>query len=403
MSFRDDFYDDDDEYGEEDFFEDSSYQKNRRDKDDDDDDDDDEKRGLSSNAKWGIALIIELIVIVGLILGLVRSYVHNKYNLLNVEELNKEELMINEGVNEEQMKGYTNIALFGVDARDSSLGAGNRSDAMMIASINNDTKEVKIVSVFRDTLLEIPDSDGAFTSKINASYAYGGAKLAIQALNVNLDLNITDFITVNWEGLTRAIDAIGGVPISVEANELDMLNACLTEQIRITGIYSEGVFETGTIVLNGAQATAYSRIRSTDQGDITRTERQREVIMAVMNKVKSSDLSTIDSVIDEVFPYISTSMSESEMIDLAKNIRSYKLDKTAGFPFQYQYYSSDTKGSCIAPEDLTGNVAALHRYLFGLQDYTPTTAVQRISNTVSNETGYFSNGKVQTPDEKTGE
>ena len=154
------------------------------------------------------------------------------------------------------------------------------------------------------------------------------------------------------------------------------------------------------ITLNGAQATAYSRIRSTDQGDITRTERQREVIMAVMEKVRKSDLSTIDTVMDEVFPYISTSMTEDEMIDLAKNVRSYKLEKTAGFPFQYQFYNSDTKGSCIAPEDLTGNVAALHRYLFGLQDYTPTTSVQRISNAISNETGYFSKGKVAAPDEQ---
>lgn len=395
MSYNDDFYDDD-EYGEDDYYDDPAYQRTKQEYDDDDDE---EHHGISSNAKWGIALIIELIVIVGLILALVRSYVHNKYNLLDVQELNKEELSINEGVNEDQMKGYTNIALFGVDARDSSLGAGNRSDAMMIASINNDTKEVKIVSVYRDTLLEIPDEDGAFSGKINASYAYGGAKRAIQALNTNLDMNITDFVTVNWEGLTRAIDAIGGVPIHVEENELEMLNACLTEQISVTGIYSDGVFETGLITLNGAQATAYSRIRSTDQGDITRTERQREVIMAVMEKAKSSDLATIDNVIDEVFPYLSTSMSESEMIDLAKNVRSYKLNKTAGFPFQFQYFSSDVKGSCIAPEDLTGNVSALHRYLFGLQDYTPTTSVQRISNALSNETGFFSKGKVQTPDE----
>ncbi|MCR4838240.1 MAG: LCP family protein [Eubacterium sp.] len=397
MSFDDDFYDDD-EYGEDDYYDDPEYRKKRSGSDDDDD----EGRGISANAKWGIALIIELIIIVGLIFGLVRSYVHNKYSLLDVQELNKEELLINEGVNEEQMKGYTNIALFGVDARDSSLGAGNRSDAMLVASINNDTKEVKLVSVYRDTLLEIPDEEGAFTAKINASYAYGGAKRAVQALNSNLDLNITDFVTVNWEGLTRAIDAIGGVPIHVEENELDMLNACLTEQISATGIYSDGVFETGLIVLNGAQATAYSRIRSTDQGDITRTERQREVLTAVMEKMKDSDLSTIDKVIDEVFPYISTSMTEDEMIDLAKSVRSYKLNQTAGFPFQYQYYSSDTKGSCIAPEDLTGNVAALHRYLFGLQDYTPTTSVQRISNAISNETGFFSKGKVLAPGEESG-
>ena len=357
------------------------------------------KKGLSSNAKWGIALIIELIVIVLLILGLVKSYIHNKYLLLDYHDLNEKDLSINDGVDTESMKGYTNIALFGVDARDSSLGSGNRSDAIMIASINNETGDIRIVSVYRDTLLEIPDPEGSFTSKINAAYAYGGPEMAIKALNSNLDLNISAYVTVNWEGLTRAIDALGGVQVHVEENELDMLNACLMEQIRVTGIYSEGVFETGDLMLNGAQATAYSRIRSTDQGDITRTERQREVISAMLSKVKSSDLATIDKIIDEIFPYISTSISEDQMYDLAKHVLSYKLGETVGFPFQFQYYGSDTKGSCIAPEDLTGNVSALQRYLFGTQDYTPTQNVQRISNEISNETGYFSNGKVLIPGE----
>ena len=383
MSYRDDDY-----YG----YEDDRYY-------DDNSDGREKKRGLSSNAKWGIALIIELIVITLLVLALVKSYIHNKYELLDYHDLSDKDLSINDGINEESMKGYRNIALFGVDARDSSLGAGNRSDAMMVASINNETGEVKIASVYRDTLLEIPDPEGAFTSKINAAYAYGGPEMAIKALNSNLDLNITDYVTVNWEGLTRGIDAIGGVEISVEENELDMLNACLTEQIRATGIYSEGVFETGMITLNGAQATAYSRIRSTDQGDITRTERQREVISAMLSKLKSSDLSTIDRIIDEIFPYISTSISEDDMYSLASKVFSYKLNQTVGFPFQFQYYGSETKGSCIAPEDLTGNVSALHRYLFGEADYTPTQNVQRISNDLSNETGFFSKGTVKLPGE----
>ena len=383
MAYNDDYYDEDYDYED-----DRSYRREGK------------KKGMSSNAKWGIALIIELIMIVGLVLGLVKSYFHNKYLLLDYHDLNEKDLAINDGVDTESMKGYTNIALFGVDARDSSLGAGNRSDAIMVASINNETGEVKIVSIYRDTLLEIPDPEGDFTAKINAAYAYGGPELAIQALNSNLDLNISAYVTVNWEGLTRSIDAIGGVTVHVEENELDMLNACLMEQIRVTGIYSEGVFETGDLVLNGAQATAYSRIRSTDQGDITRTERQREVITAMLNKIKSSDLATLDKIIDEMFPYISTSITEDEMYDLAKRALSYKLDPSMGFPFQFQYYGSDTKGSCIAPEDLTGNVSALQRYLFGTQDYTPTKTVQKISTDISNETGFFSNGKVLLPSEK---
>ena len=390
MSRNDETYYDDDEYYEDDYYEPEDVRPAK-------------KSRVSSNAKWGIALIIELILIVLLIFGLVRSYVHNKYLLLDVHEINEEDLAINEGLNTEPLKGYTNIALFGVDARDSNMKAGTRSDAIIIASINNDTKKVKLVSVYRDTILEVPDSDGAYTVKVNAAYAYGGAELALQTLNSNLDLNISEYITINWEGLTRAIDAIGGVQIHVEEDELDMLNACLTEQIRVTGIYSEGVYSTGDLILNGAQATAYSRIRSTGRGDITRTERQREVLSAVMNKMRNSSLSTIDEVIDQIFPYISTSITEDEMYDLAKNVLSYSLDDNLGFPIRFGYFSSDSKGSCIAPENLLENVTALHRFLFNNTTYSPTKNVRRISDGLSSETGFGSKGTVYLPSEETGE
>ena len=358
------------------------------------------KGKISANAKWGITLIVELILIVILILALVRSYVHNKYQLLDIHEINEEEMAINDGLDKEKLKGYTNIALFGVDARDSNLDAGSRSDAILIASINNDTKKVRLVSVYRDTILEIQDSDGTYTSKVNAAYAYGGAELAIRTLNANLDLNITDYITINWEGLTRAIDAIGGVQVHVEEEELDMLNACLKEQIRVTGIYSDGVFTTGDLTLNGAQATAYSRIRSTGRGDITRTERQREVISAMITKLKGSSLTTIDDVIDQIFPYISTSITEKEMYDLASGMLSYSLDENLGFPIRFAYYSSDSKGSCIAPENLQENVVALQRFLFNNTAYVPTQNVRRISDELAAETGFGSKGTVYLPSEE---
>ena len=397
MSKRDDTYYDD-EYYDDEYYDDEYYEP------EDGEPVTKRKKGkVSSTAKWGIALIIELIVIVLLILALVRSYVHNKYLLLDVHDIKEEDLAINDGLDKETLKGYTNIALFGVDARDSNMSSGTRSDAIIIASINNDTKKVRLVSVYRDTILEVPDSDGSYTVKVNAAYAYGGAELAIQTLNSNLDLNISEYITINWEGLTRAIDAIGGVQIHVEEDELDMLNACLVEQIRVTGIYSEGVFTTGDLTLNGAQATAYSRIRSTGRGDITRTERQREVITSMVNKLKKSDLGTIDSVIDQIFPYISTSISEDEMYDLASSMLSYSLDESLGFPIRFGYFSSDSKGSCIAAENLQENVIALQRFLFNNTNYAPTQNVRRISDELASETGFGSKGTVYLPSEETGE
>ena len=382
-----DFFDDDIT----DKFEDDGIKKRRR------------KRN-NTNLRWGIALIVELIIIVFLGYGIIKTYVHSKYQKFeHVKDIAKEDLDINAGA-DKSMDNYTTIALFGIDARDSSLGRGSRSDAILLASINNDTKEVKMCSVYRDTLLQVTKEDGStLTTKINAAYAYGGPELALQTLNKNLDLNISEYVTVNWEGLTRAIDSLGGVTVHVEENELDTLNGVLAEQIQVNGIYSDGVYDTGYVTLNGAQATAYSRIRSTDQGDITRTERQREVISAMLSKMKESDLSTINKIIDEVFPYIGTSITEDQMYELAKGVFSYELKESVGFPMAWQFYSTEAKGSCIAPEDLTENVITLHKFLFNTDNYTPTTTVQTISTQITAETGFSSKGPIPVPEINTEE
>ena len=358
----------------------------------------------NTNLRWAIALVVELIIIVFLGYGIIKTYVHSKYQKFeHVKDIAKEDLDINDGA-DKSMDNYTTRALFGIDARDNSLGRGSRSDAIMIASINNDTKDVKICSVYRDTLLQVTKEDGStLTTKINAAYAYGGPELALQTLNKNLDLNISEYVTVNWEGLTRAIDSLGGVTVHVEENELDTLNGVLAEQIQVNGIYSDGVYDTGLVTLNGAQATAYSRIRSTDQGDITRTERQREVIQAMLSKIKGSDLSTINQIIDDIFPYVGTSITEDQMYELAKGVFSYELKESVGFPMAWQYYSTEAKGSCIAPEDLNENVITLHKFLFNTDGYTPTTAVQSISTQISAETGYTSKGPIPVPDTNTTE
>ncbi len=362
------------------------------------------KKRKNPMAKWGVALIIELLIIMVLGYGIVKVIVHDKYQKFDhVVDMAEEELEINEGVNEE-LQGYTCIALFGIDARDNSLGKGSRSDAILIASINNDTKEIKLLSVYRDTLLQVTKEDGSsVTTKINSAYAYGGPELAVQTLNKNLDLNISEYISLNWEGLTRAIDALGGVTVHIEENELSTLNGVLAEQIAVNGINSDGVYETGYVTLNGAQATAYSRIRSTDQGDITRTERQREVIQAMLQKAKESDIMTLNNIINQVFPYIGTSITEDQMYELVKGITSYELVGSCGFPLNWQFYSTQTKGSCIAPVDLNENVITMQSYLFGTAGYTPTNTVQYISATITAETGFGSQGAIPLPATDSGE
>ena len=358
-----------------------------------------EKKGLSANAKWALALLAEIIVLVIMVVCYINFWLGRKYDKVQVLEIDRDELAINEGANEVQ-KGYTNIAIFGLDARDTSLGAGNRSDTIMVASINNDTKEVRIVSIYRDTLLEIEDGDG-ITAKVNAAYAYGGPELAIKTLNANLDLEITEFITVNWKALTLAIDELGGVVVNVDDQELLYINTFITEQLQSIGGYSDGVFETGDIRLNGTQAVAYARIRSTDQGDITRTERQREVLKAMVDEVLKSDMKTIDGMIDDVFPYVYTSITKDEMYDLVKAVFSYKMTDTIGFPFSYTIPTHEIKGSIIVATDLESNVSALHYFLYGTENYQPTDKVVRISNSIVNEVGQpwqdIDYSKIPTP------
>ncbi len=340
-----------------------------------------------SNLKWVLALFAELIILGLMIVGYVLFYVDSKIAKINKVEIDESDLAINDELDTSIQEKYKTIALFGIDSRDvSNLGQGTRSDSIMIASINNETKEVKIVSVYRDTLLEI-ENDSGLTAKVNAAYSYGGPQLAIKTLNANLDLQITDFVTVNFLGLTKAIDDLGGITVHVEENELPVLNLAISEQIAVTGIYSDGVFATGDLLLNGTQATAYARIRSTDQGDITRTERQRDVLTKMFVKAKSSDLATIDSIIDDVFPEIATSLTEDEIKALAKAVFEYQLGDTVGFPFAYTPITHETKGSVLVPADLSANVTALHEFLYNETGYVPTSRVQSISSTIKNETG----------------
>ena len=347
---------------------------------------------LTSNSKWVIFLLMEIIVLTILIVATTEMYFSNKWNEADVNDILPEELMINKGANKD-MDGYTLIALFGLDSRDGSLESGNHSDSMMVACIDKKTKNIKLVSLYRDTLMEIPGH--SLTAKANTAYAYGGGKLAVQMLNTNFDLGITEYVALNWEGMTRVIDALGGVTVHVEESEIDQLNSYIIEQISTNSIMSLGVNETGFVTLNGVQATAYSRIKNTDQGDITRTERQREVMEAMFAKLKKADMEVIDKALTEIFQYVSTSITEKEMLSIVKDIRNYKLESTVGFPAGYEYYEDERKGSVLVPANLSQNVTALHEYLFGTTAYVPTDTVTNINDRIMKETGFGDEGPIR--------
>lgn len=340
---------------------------------------------LNTLGKWAVTGIVLFVVFLILTIGYVSANKSYKYNQMDIRPIKNSDLVVNEGV-KEQTKGYTTIALYGVDSRDSNLDTGTNSDAIILLSINKDTKEVKMVSVYRDTLLQI-QSDSQTTHKVNYAYQLGGALMSINTLNANLDLAISDYITVDFNAMADIINTLGGVEVTVTEDEVNNLNKNLAEQIGISGKYSEGVHEAGTKVLNGQQAVAYSRIRSTGKGDITRTMRQRTVLLGLVNKMINADSKMISNLIDVSFSCISTSLTKDEVTSLAKDIADYKITGNIGFPFSYTPMSLDGKGSVIVATDLNANVTALHEYLYGTSGYTPSTTASSISTEVSSETG----------------
>ncbi len=277
---------------------------------------------------------------------------------------------------------YTNIALFGLDSRDAELGEGTRSDTIMICSINNETGDVKIVSVFRDTLMQM--EDGTY-EKANAAYSFGGPEEAISLLNRNLDLDIQNYMAVNFNALVDVIDLLGGLEMDLTVEEVYWLNGYVAETAEAVGkegefLYSEGGHEK----LNGIQAVSYARVRYTDGDDFKRAERQRLVLQKVVEKAQKASLGTLNKIVDKVFPQVSTSLSATQLMGVAANALGYKIGETAGFPFDVTTSEQirKHKGSYVVAIGFADNVKQLHNFLFGEENYEPSEKVQEIDKDV---------------------
>ena len=356
-------------------------------------------------------LFVAEIIVLAVMLGFL-------YTVLKTEKVDKikidEESIVmdmNENVEtNEVMKGYRNIALFGVDSREGSLGKGTRSDTIIIASINQDNGDVKLLSVFRDTYLNLGNDS---YNKCNAAYAKGGPEQAITMLNRNLDMNITDYITVGFDGLIEVIDALGGVEINVTEAEISHLN---NYQISMVGKTTDGknftaeagkdytpVTSAGLQTLNGLQATAYCRIRYIGN-DFQRAQRQRDVITAISEKAKKANISKLNDVVNGVMDNVSTSLDVSEILGVLKDIGNYSVVANDGFPFE-KYRATGTvgsKGSCVIPQDLKKNVEELHAFLFNENDYQVSSEVEEYSKKVASDTGKYANTSAEEFSKKDG-
>ena len=351
------------------------------------------KSGKKAQAKKQRRRIILFIVeIIILIIAVMVLYMVLAGTGTGKVELKEKDIIINETVQEAEettMKGYRNIALFGVDSTTGALTKNTRSDTIMIASINQDTGDCKLVSVYRDTYLNLSNDS---YNKCNAAYAKGGPEQAINMLNMNLDMNITDFVTVGFAGLTDAIDALGGVDIEVDESEISHLNnyqLCIAEDLKRE--YTP-VTETGRQRLDGLQATGYCRIRYTAGDDFKRAERQREVLSAVADQAKKASLPKLTETANSVFEEVYTSLDLSEIVDMLGDVGAYNITATDGFPQEDMRVTGTigSKGSCVIPTSLEDNVKWLHKFLFDADNYEPSETVKQCSEKIYEETnGYL--------------
>lgn len=308
------------------------------------------------------------------------------------------------------MSGYLNIAVFGIDTRARSEGtdtqiddSDSRSDVIMIVNVDRSKNQIKLLSVYRDTYLYVGSDkkNNIKCDKINHAYSQGKAINAINALNRNLDLNITDYVTVDFSIVAQCIDAVGGIEVEILDREIErfnkngtyrdnypLINHYIDEINELTGSDSPHITEPGLQHLDGVQATAYARIRYCDT-DFQRSERQRTVLMKMFEKAKSSDIGTMLKVVEAVAPRVVTSLEWTEIAEYAKYALTCEIVDQQGFPFTMSSSNHLNGGSTWYnfADDLTEQVTELHKYLFNETDYKPTSMVQSISDYIDKKRG----------------
>ena len=332
-----------------------------------------------------LTILLIIIIIVVILAGVAVGFVANKLGKINVEEINEEEVGITVKTKEE-LSGYRNIALLGIDSRADDYGLGNRSDCIIIASLDQKTKNIRLISVYRDTYLQLEEKGKTVLDKVTHAYSYGGAQNTLKALNTNLDLNITEYVTVNFDAVIAAVNAMGGVTIDIDSSELKYINDYINATSASSGIKTSQITKTGKQTLDGVQAVAYSRIRYTEGGDYKRTERMRTVIEAMLSKAKTLNIGQLNKLVDTILPRVSTNISGTEIIGLVPSIASYNITDSIGWPYE-------TRGKTIdrwygIPVTLESNVEKLHKEIFGQSDYVVSDTIKEISNQIIKKTGY---------------
>jgi LCP family protein required for cell wall assembly len=353
-------------------------------------------RGASQNGKKRKIKRIILLAIAELFtLALIFSYAYVARIMGAIQrpdDFDKKQVQ-NEEMSDEQKKhmtGYRTIAIFGVDSRDGNVNKGTNADVIMICNINRDNGEIRLVSIFRDTYLNV--SEGNAYNKINSAYANGGASQALAAINKNLDLDISEYVTFNWKSVADGINMLGGVDVDITKAEFRYINSFITETVKKTGVPSVHLKSAGMNHLDGVQAVAYARLRKMDT-DYARTERQRLIIQKSFEKAKKADLGLLNRILLMEVEQVGTNLTFSDFTELLLDIGKYHIGETGGFPFSRGDMKMGKKGDCVIPQTLVTNVTELHKFLFEKENYEPSDMVKKISAKIAADSGMYKEGK----------
>lgn len=258
-----------------------------------------------------------------------------------------------------------NILLIGNDSRDkNTLG---RSDSMILVSINEQTKQIVMTSIMRDSYVYIPNVG---TTRINAAYAYGGPELLMETVESNFKINIDKYVGVNFFSFMKVVDSVGGVEITVSDAEVNVLNNYIRELNKLEGLPEDTDKLTGggTYVMNGKQALGYSRIRYVGNADYQRTERQRTVLNEIFTKVKDCNLKELQNVLDSVLPEVTTDIKEGEMftlmLDFARKYKDYDIVQCR-VPADGTITDLVINGAMVLGIDLPANIEYMHKSIYG--------------------------------------
>lgn len=316
-----------------------------------------------------VLVVILAVVIIGAMLA---GYAERQHGIMYEETPEDYDLSLT------AVDGYINILLLGVDSRDMNNISGTRSDAIMVVSINEETNDVKIISTYRDTYLKMGDT--STFDKITHACVYGGPEMTMKSLNQAMDLNIQNYVVVNFKAVADLVDAVGGITVDVQDYEIQQLNKYTIQTAKNIGRENyQTVTAAGTQTLDGCQAVSYSRIRKGVGDDFKRTERMRTVLTKVFNKMKTMSFSEIKGLIELMTPQVKTNLDMNNILALASRLPSFNIQGSVGWPYNVTT-GFIGRASVVLPVDLVANAVKLHQEMFLQEDYVPSALLTSISN-----------------------